>query len=395
MTILKSKNFARTISLIGFTLLITVCGKQVLDPFEAERIVLENDPEILNSRIKYFNQEIPLDSPSSLSKAGASKRTHTKLILLAEVEPPEIDGHKLQANHVTLNDDHAYVSYSTRNNEFRGGVEIFGLKTADRPFSRSLALFRDTDITVAIAWDDRLYLGGATDSDHNSNFKTPAVLEVITLDDYRLTDLSERVDLPSFNANDLACFDDAIFVTTGTTDGTLSIFDQHEDGLILSKEIKIDAAKAIDKNKEYFVVMEGTGTNLHLFDRPSREFLKTIPLGCPNFYKAKAEIQVVRDRIYLSAWDCGMMIYDLKKETLKGFPAPEGGHCNAISINLELAFTANGSDGLSVLFITENGFEEIGSVKFAGSTNFVATIDDLLFVANGSGGLKVLRIERN
>ncbi len=395
MTILKSKNFARTISLIGFTLLITVCGKQVLDPFESERIVLENDHEILNSRIKYFNQEIPLDSSSSLSKAGASKRTHTKLILLAEVEPPEIEGHKLQASHVTLSNDHAYISYSTRNNEFRGGVEILDLKTADRPVSKSLALFRDTDLSMAIEWDGRLYLGGATDSDHKSNFKSPAVLEVITLDDYRLTDISERVDLPSFNANDLACFDDAIFVTTGTTDGTLSIFEQHENGLTLSKEIKINAAKAIDKNKEYFAVMEGTGTNLHLFDRPSRKFLKTISLGCPNFYKAKAEIQVVRNRIYLSAWDCGVMMYDLKKETLKRFPAPEGGHCNAISINLELAFTANGSDGLSVLFIAENGFEKIGSTKSAGSTNFVATIDDLLFVANGSGGLKVLRIERN
>jgi len=395
MTILKSKNFARTISLIGFTVLSTVCGKQVLDPFEAERIVLENDHEILNGRIKYFNHEIPLDSSSSFSKTASSKRPHTKLILLAEIEPPEIDGHKLQANHVTLSNDYAYVSYSTRNNEFRGGVEIFDLKTADRPVSRSLILFRDTDLSMAIEWDGRLYMGGATDSDHNSNFKTPAVLEIITLDDYRLTDISERVDLPSFNANDLACFDDAIFVTTGTTDGTLSIFDQHENGLIFSKEIKINAAKAIDKNKEYFVVMEGTGTNLHLFDRPSREFLKTIPLGCPNFYKAKAEIQVVRNRIYLSAWDCGVMMYDLKKETLKGFPAPEGGHCNAISVNLELAFMANGSDGLSVLFFSENGFEEIGSTKFSGSTNFVATDGDLLFVANGSGGLKVLRIERD
>jgi len=279
MTILKSKNFARTISLIGFTLLMTVCAKQVLDPSEAERIFLENDVEILNSRIKYFNQEIPLDSPGSLSKAGSSVRTHTKLILLAEVEPPEIEGHKLQASHVTLSNDHAYISYSTRNNEFRGGVEVFDLKVADRPVSRSLALFRDTDISLAIEWDGKLYMGGATDSDHKSNFKSPAVLEVITLDDYRITNISERVDLPSFNANDLACFDDAIFVTTGTTDGTLSIFDQHENGLTLSKEIKIDAAKAIDKNKEYFVVMEGTGTNLHLFDRPSREFLKTIPQG--------------------------------------------------------------------------------------------------------------------
>jgi len=394
MAILKSKNFARTISLIGFILLITVCSKQVLDPFEAERIVLENDTEILNSRIKYFNQEIPLDSSSSLSKAGASKRTRTKLILLAEVEPPEIDGHKLQANHVTLSNDHAYISYSTRNNEFRGGVEIFDL-IADRPISRSLALFRDTDLSLAVEWEGRLYMGGATDSDHKSNFKSPAVLEVITLDDYRLTDISERVDLPSFNANDLACFDDAIFVTTGTTGGTLSIFDQHENSLSLSKEIKIDAAKAIDKNKKVFVVMEGTGTNLHLFDRPSREFLKTIPLGCPNFYKAKAEIQLVRDRIFLSAWDCGVMIYNLRKDTLKSFPAPNGGHCNAISVNLDLAFMANGSDGLSVLLITENGFEEIGSTKFKGSTNYVASVDNLLFVANGSGGLKVLRIERD
>ena len=53
------------------------------------------------------------------------------------------------------------------------------------------------------------------------------------------------------------------------------------------------------------------------------------------------------------------------------------------------------SGGLSVLSITENGFEEIGSTKFEGSTNFVASVDNLLFVANGSGGLKVLRIERD
>ena len=143
MTILKSKNFARSLSLIGLILLITVCGKQLVGPLETVRIVLENDQAILNSRIKYFNQEIPLDSPNSISKADASKRNHTKLFLLAEVEPPEIDGRKLQANHVTLSDGYAYVSYSTRNNDYRGGVEVFDFNKPDRPVSRSLALFRE------------------------------------------------------------------------------------------------------------------------------------------------------------------------------------------------------------------------------------------------------------
>ena len=96
MTILKTKNFVRTISLIGFCFLITVCGKQVLDPIDVDRIVLENDDEILNSRIKYMNQEIPLDTSSSLSKTAASKRPHTKLILLAEIEPLRLTGNLLE-----------------------------------------------------------------------------------------------------------------------------------------------------------------------------------------------------------------------------------------------------------------------------------------------------------
>jgi len=395
MTILKSKIFARTVSLIGIALLLTVCGNQVLDPIDAERIVLENDETALNSRIKHLEEEIILAPSSSLTKIAASILSHTKLILLAEVDPPEIDGRRLQASHVTLSDGYAYVSYSTRNNEYRGGVEVFDLNNPDRPVSRSLALFRDTDITLAVEWGDRIHIGGSTDSDHNPNFKTPAVLEVITLDDKRITDISQRVDLPSFNTNDLACFDGAIFATSGTTDGTLSIFNLHEDSLLLSKEIKIDAAKGIDRNRKVFVVLEGTGTNLHLFDRPSKELIKTISLGCPNFYKAKAEVQVEGNKIYLSAWNCGIMMVDLKKETIKTFPAPRGGHCNAVSVRHELAFMANGSDGLSVLLISDNGFEEIGNTRFAGSTNYVATMDDLLFVANGSGGLKVLRIERN
>ncbi|MFQ5638299.1 MAG: hypothetical protein ACE5IR_09945 [bacterium] len=395
MDVIKSK--IRKMAVIPFIagFLISACGNQVINPADQSRIEINNDEKKLNNRVKYFDDEAihlySLDLSTNLDHVA--KKHGFAIKLRAEVEPPEVNGFVVHASHVTLDNRRAYVSYSTVNTDYRGGVEIFDILRLNRPRILSQALFLDTDVSIAARFEGKLYLGGATDSHHSSNFRSPACLEVITLRNSVLTDESQRADLPSFNANDIACFDSTIFVTSGTTDGALSLFDLHS--LNLSEQIKIPGAKAVAAHKNYIVVMEGTGTNLHLFNRSDRSFFKTIPIGCPNFFQSKAEIEIVENRVFLSAGECGVKVVDLNKETIEsGIPAPEGGQTNAVSVDGDLMFMANGKNGLVMAKIKRSGFEILGRAKFAGSTNFVLARDNHVFVANGRGGLKILEIVR-
>lgn len=387
---MKTKQSSRFFFTIIVLSLIVSCGSQPNSPTAADRILLENNESVLNNRVSYFENDNILET-QNLNVQQLQKSAPLRLVLRAEVLPPVIDGQSLQANHVTLAGDKAYVSYSTINKQYRGGVEIFDIFNSKRPFIRSQALFLDTDITIAVAENNQLFLGEATDSDNNRNFESPACLEIIELENGRLTANTQRADLPGFNGNDVACFDNTIFVTSGASNGALSIFKNHS--LELLEQISLEGAKAIAKTDRYILVLEGAGVNLHLFDRNTFAFVKTIALGCTNNNQAKAEMAIDRNHVYISAYDCGVIRVDLNtEETRLVIPAPTGGHTNGVSLTNGRLFVANGSAGLQIVGIDGNSFENLFRIKFEGSTNFVAAKDNLVFVANGIGGLKILEL---
>jgi len=376
--------------LILCVILFTACGTQVNDSLPEDRILLQNDEAVLNSRISYFEQEQILEA-RNLNAGLLQKSTQIRLALRAEVFPPIIDGQTLHASHVTLQGGDAYVSYSTVNGQYRGGVEIFGILDSNRPYIRSQALFLDTDVSIAVAENNRVFLGEAVDSDHNNTFESPACLEVLEIENGRLTTRSQQIDLPGYNGNDVACFDENVFVTSGSSDGSLSVF--KNVSLDLLKQIDLEGAKALAKTDQYIVVLEGAGVNLHLFDRATFGFVKTIALGCTNNYQAKAEMVADGNYVYISAYECGVFGVDLNTEKVKlVVAAPEGGHTNGVSFSDDRLFVANGSAGLQVVEIGDGDFNNAFQIKFEGSTNFVAAEGNLVFVANGAGGLKILEL---
>lgn len=382
-----SVTFFLTITIL---LLVLSCGNQPNTPTPADRILLENNESVLNHRVTYFETTNIVEAQSVFT-GQLQKSAQLRLVLRAEVLPPIIDGQPLQANHVTLADDKAYVSYSTINNLYRGGVEIFDIFNSSRPFIRSQALFIDTDITIAVAENNKLFLGEATDSDHNRNFESPASLEIIDLENGRLTTSSQQADLPGFNGNDVACFDDAVFITSGSSNGALSIFKNHS--LELLAQFNLEGAIAIEKTDRYILILEGTGVNLHLFDRNTYAFVKTIALGCTDNNQAKAEMAVDRTQVYISAYECGVLRVDLNTEEVRlVVAAPDGGHTNGVSLANGRLFIANGTAGLQIAERVGGNFDNLLSIRFEGSTNFVAAKGNLVFVANGSGGLKILEL---
>lgn len=378
-------------------LCLTGCAQKVTAPQQVDRLVVNNNAETLSARIRYVDGVAVPIVPSDGIKTAPGIRLSSadiELKLRAEVEAPVLNGHTLHASHVTFDKRRVYVSYSTIYKDYRGGVEIFDVTNLTQPRIISQALFADTDVTIALKTDEKLFMGEAINTYDNPDLTSPAALEIIDLKNGALTTQTQRFDLPSFNANDVNCFDNTIFVTSGTTGGALTMFNNHS--LEFAHQIKLDSVKAVVKSTDYVVVLEGTGRRLHLYKRHSWEFEKTIEVGCDNFFQAKAEMAVLGDDVYLSALGCGLMVVDLKTGGVRrGIPAPAGGQTNAISITDDgLIFLANGSDGLMVARIADDDFEILGSARFDGSTNYVAARGDDLFVANGSGGLKILEIVR-
>jgi len=390
-------SFLYLAAVLLLALYLSGCAENTTGPEQVDRLKVNNDAEALSTRIRYVDGiAVPLTPAESIkTTSGATLSSSAiELKLRAEVEAPVLDGQTLHASHVSFDQRRVYVSYSTIFNDYRGGVEIFDVTNITQPRIVSQALLADTDVTIALKTDEKLFMGEAINPYDNPDLKSPAALEIIDLKNGALTTQTQRFDLPSFNANDVNCFDNTIFVTSGTTGGALTMFNNHS--LEFAHQVMRDSVKAVAKSSDYVVVLEGTGRRLHLYKRHSWEYVRTIDVGCPNFYQAKAEMAVLGDDVYLSALGCGLMVVDLKTGSVrKGIPAPAGGQTNAISITDDgLVFLANGSDGLMVARITGNDFEVLGTARFEGSTNYVAARGDDLFVANGIGGLKILEIVR-
>ncbi len=384
--------------LLVVAIILAGCGRgDLVGPGNEDRIVVSNDEEELNKRITYFVDEQSPNQPKSqvgkFSYQSLSSQ-EPQLKLRAEVAAPVVNGHTLHASHLTFDQRRTYVAFHTVNSAYRGAIEIYDVQNIAQPRILSQALFKDTDITIAAKQDGKLFVAEATDSEHSSQFDSPACLEIIELQNGALTNKSERYDLPSFNANDVACFDSTIFVTTGTTGGTLSFFSNHSMELV--HQIRMDRAKAVAKSNNYIVLLEGTGTRLHLYRRKTWQFEKTIEVGCENFFQAKSELDVVDNVAYLSGPTCGLMIVDLKSGKVTNALRPSGtGRTNAISVTEDgLVFVANGSAGLLMGKISGTDVQVIGSAQFDGSTNYVAARGNNVFVANGVGGLKILEIVR-
>ena len=254
---MRKPKYASRIWLIVLVSLFAGCGPEVTAPETAERIIVSNDLETLNQRVTYIpgQPETQKKSPAiaKFKYQQLATSTKIKLKLRAEIEAPVVDGQVLRANHLTFDQRRVYVAFSTVNSAYRGAIEIYDVQNIQRPRILSQALFKDTDITIAAKQDGKLFIGEATDSQHSSQFSSPACLEIIELKNGALTNKSQRFDLPSFNANDIACFDSTIFITTGTTNGSLSFFSNHS--LDFVHQIKMERAKAVDKSDDFIVLI--------------------------------------------------------------------------------------------------------------------------------------------
>lgn len=353
---------------------------------------INNDEALLNERVAIVEEDQAV-SLSPVPSARAALSASFTLFLRAAVSSPSIDGTLLHANHVTLEGKYAYVSYHVPEDTYLGGVEILDISSTRFPRLRSQALFRDTDATLARSFKGRMVIAGAVDSDADSDFTTPAILRVLKMKRKRFSGFFKAIDLPSFNANDMDIDGNTLYVTTGATGGGLTVFNQN---YVVKQRLHVENAKAIARKGNDLIVMEGTGSKIHLFNKSTYALSRSFDLGNENTSAAKAEMEIDGDTLYLSTYRNGMQSINLSDGSrVSRTEMPNNGNCNGVTVNGTLAFIAGGKEGVIVSDLSRTPPLTLGRIQFPASTNFVLSRGNLLFVANGSDGFKILEIQQN
>ncbi|MEP0821964.1 MAG: hypothetical protein HRF44_03865 [Ignavibacterium sp.] len=374
-----------------------------------DRVAITNNEAALESFVQYADEDVPVDS-SGISSLRLGKATAIKLRLRAQVVPPSSDGQTLQATHVALSGDYAYVSYNMRGETYLGAIDVFNVSNKRRPRLISRAVFQGTDVSAVYENSGRLYLAEATS---DTGFASPAVVEEIELKDGKPTLNSRRTDVSSYVATDVKVASGNVFVTSGSGGvgtGGLTVLDQGTFSIIATDEF-LDA-RAVSIYSSWMTVLSGTPATLRLYNLSTGSFVRSYYVGGANIPESKSTAEVVLSRAFVAAGDEGLKVVNLLNDTvIDSIPAPVVSGLdpsltvtNAVSVNKDLVFMANGEAGVYVAsadFNLETTWSGNPDLKLEGkmifgtqeSANYIASKSDLIFIATGLGGLKIVEVQ--
>lgn len=376
---------------------------------EGNLLIFKNPQELSSKRITFVNKLVPivndrdnltLKSTNESPEIDITKNYAFKL--MAEVASPVYEDNTLQASHVTIMDNYAFVTYNTKGNVWQGAVEIFDVSDLSNPSLISSAILPNADVSSVDYFNNAIYIVGATGDYEALGNISPAYLEVINLSsDMEIISVDTMIDIPSYVGTDIKVTAEKIMCTSGST-GSLIVLDFDYNFV---KNIDVSDARSLDVNNDDIFVLQGQEGNIQQFNIATLDLLSNIKLDNSNSPGPKSEIAVNESYIFAAMNEGGLSVLNMDGTMKQHIPrpeTPEGGLdennvTNSVSLNDELVLIGNGESGVHVAGIVEELNDSIwmlGSMQFEGyaSTNFVESKDSVIFVATGLEGLKILSI---
>lgn len=401
---------------------LTACdGLELIPQDEAnERLTVTNTPWLLSTRVTRPGATVPIDpNPAGLvSSAMALNAATVELTLIAEIDPPIVDGQVVQATSITLlAGNKSVVSYNMAGAPRLGGVDHIQNSKKNKPNLTGSVTFNDADINAVTSDGSYIYAAVASDS---GGFPYPAIMERVRLkgNGFVLDD-AQRIALTSFAATSTLHVNNVIYVTSGNTGGVFA-FDSTD--LSLLGEYVLDDARwvAWDETNDRIVVLLGTTGELALFaegEFPNGSMvpLATIDVPGVDVPESKNTVEIVGGKAFVAAGPEGVQVVCLDDGQIVGsVPRPDPVALgldpsvvvtNSVSVDGDLLFISNGEAGVYVAQAAQS-FDEsncneplnvslLGKLQFDDlqSVNHVAYKGDYLFIAAGLGGVKVVRVE--
>lgn len=370
-------------------------------------VVIQSDN--LTARLSQANSGvIKLDSASTAQKAprvaGSSTTTTSSVVsdmplaLIAEVAAPTYNGLTLRATHVAVQGTLAYVSYNYEGDKYLGAIDVIDITDPNKPKLVQSAVFPDTDISSLCYADGYLYLAGAKDS-YSDNGTGPAVLMKMKLSSGNLSDDIQLTGMTGYVATDVKTADNYVYATSGSN-GVIGAYTSSDNKL--QSSLALSDLRAIGVNNGQVIAFQnGTINVLSLATLTKISGFST----STDVAQAKRTIDFYGNSVLTSEGAHGVGVYNLSTGTkINTIPVATVTDptinisevvSNAVSINNEHIFVANGAAGVTVHKIVSNKIDNLidfGNLVLAGSANFVISSNGYVFVADGFGGLKILKL---
>lgn len=390
------KKYAYLLSFLTVSLLISCDdNNDSNDNQSLNNITITSDQTTLNPRLDLTNAGvISLENSSATGKFAADAATTSfPLVQIAEVKPPvDSNGKTLQASHVAVNGNYAYVSYIMRGETYSGAIDVIDVTDPYKPKLLSSALIANTDITSLTYLNGNLIIGAAKDVDKDSSLKSPAIVINMQLSSGLLTDKYTVNALESRVTTDVAANSTSYFAVTGDAG---SLFKINSTTKAIETKATVADLRSIALSSDKVVTLSGTkGVNIY---NPSTLALQKSFTTSNDISGAKRTMDFDGTRLLVSEGANGLGIYDVntgvKLQTIAITTAGEDNVTNAVSVNDGYAFAANGALGLNV-YQYGTQYNLLGALGIAGSTNYVKSSGNYIYVASGTGGLKIIKMEK-
>lgn len=369
-------------------------------PSIAKHITINTDSQSLTTRVKRDNTGVmALIDPDLPTGRLLEVASSLPLIMVSQVEAPVFDGKTLKATHVDIDGDYAYVSYNTEGDTYLGAVDIFDITNIYSPVITEQAIFTDADISSLEYKNGKLYLAAAVNIDINSDVTSPANLITVSVAGGKFISDFVYTSLPSYVATDVANTNSNTAVTSGN-DGIIGLFDgSHKPG----SSSQMEDLRAVAFGSDKLAVLSGT-SGVHILDPSNLSEVVNIPMTA-DVAGAKRTLEIDNGNLYVAEGAKGAGIYKMTDGSLiQKLPIPNipvGVNTNdivtnAVSVDNNLLFMANGGAGISVSDVADlAGIKSLGVLELEGSSNFLRNEEEFVFVAAGGGGLQILKINKS
>jgi len=358
-------------------------------------ITITTDQATLNQRLDLTNSGVvAIENSNATGKMAAAASTTFPLVQIAEVKPPvDANGRTLQASHVTVNGNYAYVSYIMRGDAYSGAIDVIDVSDPYKPKLVTSALIPNTDITSLTFSGSNLIIGAAKDVDKDPLLtNNPAIAFNMELSSGLLTDKLKTNYLESRVTTDVAANTANYFAVTGDNG---SLFKLSSSTKAVTGKVAVADLRSIALTSDKIVTLSGT-KGVNIYNQTTLALQKSFSTST-DVSGAKRTMDIDGTKLFVSEGKNGLGVYDInsgsKLQTL-GIPtAAEDNVTNAVSFNDGYAFVANGALGLNV-YQSATQLNLLGSVGIAGSSNYVKSSGNYIYVASGTGGLKIIKMEK-
>ena len=337
---------------------------------------------------------------NSISGKDPEQAGDYPLTLIASIDAPSYqNGDQLTASHVAIDADYAYVGYNTVGAAFYGAIDVVNVSDPHNPRVTSRLFFLNADIN-ALQYDDGfVYAVGGMNSEVSVQATSNSFVARIPAWE---GSLSTEGIIYGFqqgnNATDVVVKADRVLVSSGKQ-GSVTAYDKTDLTILL--ETYLDDARALEDTGAGIAALDA-GTGVRLLDAGLQETGR-IPIFTNLGEATKKTLEVWADQMVVAEADLGAGIYPFSGGSVSQYlPIPvhpegvESGDVvtNAVTVNENVLFMANGGAGLSLAEKNENGARTVGIIELEGSINYVISRGDYAYAASGLNGLQIIKLNR-